>query len=156
MTKNNLAMNVFEAGYIYQVHWWWGAALAPFTLPVQCGINALSATPSVWKSQRQRGRTVSLHGKVSVILSVLPTLRHIAAYKTAFVPGSRDRRLPQLNCGDCVTGFRAKHLNSPCLCLFPLCCAVVVTVSGNLYWKKSLQRSALLPGLHWTASLNIL
>ena len=112
--------------YIYQGHWWWGAGLAPFTLPIQCGINALilclTACLKVTEEEREDSFAAVLHGKVSVILSVLPTLRHIAAYRTAFVPGSRDRWLPLLNGGDCVMGFRAKHLNSPCLFLFPLLC----------------------------------
>ena len=56
---------------------------------------------------------------------VCPTPRHISAWKTGSVLGSRARQLPQLNGGDYVTWFRAKTFNSPWLCLLPLmdCCS---------------------------------
>ena len=51
----------------------------------------------------------SIHGKASDILPVLLTLCYISAWKTAYFPGSRTRRLWQLNAGDYVRWFRARH-----------------------------------------------
>ena len=63
-------------------------------------------------------------------------LRHISAWKTASVPGSRARQLLQLNCCDLVTQFTAKNFTSPCLCLPPLLCCC-----SYCLWKLVLKSS---------------
>ena len=45
-------------------------------------------------------------------VSVLPSVRHIFAWKTASVPGNRNVWLTQWNGGDYVMKFRAKHFNT--------------------------------------------
>ena len=93
-----------------------------------------SASLSVWKLERRRGGTVlfrqwsategsrKIHN-FAFILSVLPTLCHISARKTASVSGSESQAAP------------AVDFNSPCLCRLPLLCCCSYCLRQQV-WKE--------------------
>ena len=102
--------------------------------------NSYVVTGSVFGNlYEEKKNTASIQGKASVILSVLPTLRHISAWKSASVPRSRAKWLLHLNVGDYVMWFRANFYTS-CLCL-----VLLLFCWSYCLWKLVLEKINVTP-----------
>ena len=91
--------------------------------------QVLSSASYIWT------RNISfVHGKVSVILSVLSNTVTFLQEKQHL--SHIDRQLPQLNADDYVMRFRAKNFNSLCFCHPPLLCSC-----SYCLWQLALKKN---------------